>query len=671
MNKEESARKLKLYVLTGVLVACTLGLMCRAFYLQVIQQDFLRRWADSQRMKPIHLTPLRGRILDRNGACLAVSVKAASVYSQRLNHAEPIKDPMAVVRYVAPYTRKRPQELCEILTQRSAFTWLARQIPMPVGREIQKLNCPTVGIEVEGKRYYPKKELAGQLLGCVGVDSQGLEGLERYYDRILKGKEVTLVLQRDALGRTLWHEVPETQQGSAAGKDLVLTIDTRIQFFTEKALAEAVEKCGARCGIVVVMHPISGEILAMASYPPFNPNAFQHESAFARKNHAVTDSFEPGSTAKVFTMAAALEEGVVDEGRVFNCENGSYAFGGRVIHDLHKYGQLTVREILIHSSNIGATKIAELLGAPRLYRYLSAFGFGSPTSVDLPGEVSGTLRHHRQWAAVALANHAFGQGFTVTPIQLAAAFSAIANGGFLVQPHVVKEIRDPIEGGKEIRTPKVVRRVISRATSERMLAIMEGVVEEGTGKQARIPGYRVAGKTGTAQKVDPATGAYSSSRYVASFIGIVPVEKPELVVVVILDDPAVRGTGGLFAAPVFREVAWNALRYRNVVPHGGQELMDAEEVREAAVHLEQKGVSGTTGKADGGQTDFVIPDLQGFSLRKALGELERYPVTVEIKGSGRVVSQSPPPGSTVRKGDRCVLEASPVMEGAKGSVPLT
>ncbi len=669
MNREDAVRNYKLYVLAVVVAMAMCVLAARAFHLQVMKRDALRQWADSQTMKPIHLTPLRGKILDRNGSCLAMSIKAASVFSHRMNYKEPINDPMAIIQHLAPYTRKKPQELCTILNQRSGFTWLARQIPMPVGKEIQKLNCPVVGIEVEGKRYYPKKELAGQVLGCVGVDSQGLEGLERYYDKVLKGKEVTLVLQRDALGRTLWQEVSDLRQ-NAVGKDLVLTIDSRIQFFAEKALAQAVEKCGAQCGIVVAMDPMTGEVLAMASYPFFNPNAFQRESAFVKKNHAVTDSFEPGSTAKAFTIAAALEEGLVSEEKIFFCEYGSYPFGGRVIHDLHKYGNLSVCEILAHSSNIGATKVGELLGARRLYEYLSAFGFGEPTHIDLPGEVSGTLRPYHRWPSVALANHAFGQGFTVTPIQLAVAFSALVNGGFLIQPYVVKEVIDPVTGDKEIRSPRVIRRVISRKTSQRILSIMEKVVEEGTGKQAKLQGYRVAGKTGTSQKVDPATGAYSKSKYVASFVGIVPVEKPELVVVVMLDEPAVRGTGGLLAAPVFREVAWNALRYRHAVPEDDLELVEPAEVRQAEVQRElARHPLHLEGSSN--QKEFIIPDLQGRSLRKALAELEGYPVTIEIRGSGRVIAQDPPPGAIVRKGDRCVLEASPVLEEAQDTLPLT
>jgi cell division protein FtsI (penicillin-binding protein 3) len=614
-------------------------------------------------MQPVRLTPLRGRILDRLGSPLAISVKSASVYSQRTYR----KDPHRVARQIAPYTNKDPQELYEIFSRRNSFTWLARQISLSAGREIQKLGCPGIGIELEGKRYYPKKELAGQIIGFVGIDSQGLEGLELGYEKCIKGNEVTLTLQRDALGRTLWQEVPQKRE-KEVGKDLILTLDSRIQYYVERCLTEAVQRTGAISGSVVVMDPMSGEILAMASQPLFNPNRFNSSSPFAWKNHPITDSFEPGSTVKAIMLAAALEEGIVEEGHRFFCEYGRYPFGGRTIHDIHKYGELTVRDILVHSSNIGATKIAEVLGARTLCRYLRAFGFGSHTGIDLPGEVTGTLKPFQKWPRVALANHAFGQGFTVTAIQLASAFSALANGGFLMKPYVVKEIRDPCGKEGHVYSPKVVRRVISRQTSLRVMAVLEAVVTEGTGRQAQIPGYRVAGKTGTAQKVDPEGGGYSSDKYTISFIGIVPVDKPEMVVVVILDEPASPGTGGLLAAPVFRQIALNTLRYRNVMPEGSPELLDGDDKREAASQ-DRGGLENSVNQGKQGERYF--PDLYGLSLRKALQLLEGYPVSVEIQGSGRVISQRPSPGTVLHEGDRCVLEASPVTQERKDLSPLT
>ena len=671
MNKEETRKRVKLYFLMICFLGCIAALMVKAFHLQVVEREFLLKKAKVQIHKPIRLIPLRGEILDRNGSPLAISVKTTSVYSQRLGIKDKSKhsseDLSKVVRMIEPYTSKKPKELSQILLKRASFTWLARQIPMCVGRDIQNLGYPGIGIETEGKRYYPKKELAGQVVGFVGVDSQGLEGLELYYERSIKGKEVTLSLQRDALGQTLWKEIPAAHENEI-GKELILTLDSRIQFFAERALADAAQKCGAVSGSVLVMDPMTGEILAMAIQPSFNPNRFQLTPPFARRNHTVTDSFEPGSTAKAFTLAAALEEGVVEEGKTFYCENGRYAFAGRTIHDLHRYGELTVRDIIIHSSNIGATKIAEILGAKRLHRYLKGFGFGSPTGIDLPGEVGGTLRNYQKWPNIALANHAFGQGFTVTAIQMATAFSALANGGFLVQPYIVKEIRDPFGKESHTRAPEVVRRVISRATSQRVLSVLEGVVQEGTGKNARIPGYRVGGKTGTAQKVDPELGIYSSSKYVASFIGVVPVEKPELVMVVILDEPAVRGTGGSLAAPVFREVAWNALRYRNITPEGSPELLDSDP--EVIVAAQGQGrTENEVKQVQKGELSF--PDLYGLSLRKALQVIEGYPVTVEIQGSGKVISQIPLPGAVIQGGDHCVLEASPSTDHIRDVVPIT
>jgi len=657
MNTDELRRKIKLYVYMGLLAASMVGLMVKAFQLQVLKREEFASRARNQYIKPVHLTPLRGKILDRNGSPLAISVKTASVYS----HSARMKEPAKVAKIVGPCLNRDPRQLCTMFSRRGSFTWLERQIPLGVGREIERLGCPGIGIELEGKRYYPKKELAGQLIGFAGVDSQGLEGLELGYDRFLRGNQVTLTLQRDALGRTLWQEIPQVHD-KGVGKDLILTLDSRIQYFTERTLLDAVKQSGAVRGSAVVMDPMSGEILAMACQPSFNPNRFDPKSAFATKNRAITDSFEPGSTMKAMMLSAALEEGLVDEGNRFFCENGQYHFAGRVIHDIHRYGDLTVREIIVHSSNIGATKIAELIGPRTLHRYLQAFGLGSTTGIDLPGEVSGTLKPYQKWSRVALANHAFGQGFTVTAVQLASAFSALANGGFLMQPYVVKEIRDPNGKESRVHSPTVVRRVISRETSLRMMSILEAVVTEGTGRQAQIPGFRVAGKTGTAQKVDPETGGYSSDKYALSFIGIVPVEKPEMVVVVILDEPAIpRATGGMFAAPVFREIARYALRYRGVVPEGSPELLDTEEefaLEDSSAEGKRPGDS----LKQGAQGENGVPDLYGLSLRKALQLLEKYRVTVEIQGTGRVIRQSPLPGTTLNAGDRCVLEASPSAE---------
>ncbi len=662
MSREDRSLRAKIYFMLGVYVLLVLVLAARAFQHQVIKRDGYLQWARDQQLQPVKLVPLRGKIVDARGNLLAVSLKAASLFA----HPAQVENPERTAQVLARTLRLDAGELLQKLRQPVSFVWLARQLPVEDAEKVKRLALPGIGVEWEGRRYYPFRELAANVIGFAGVDSQGLEGVEIFREAVLKGKQGKLLLQQDARGRLLWQELYQDSREDSV-KEIVLTLDVRIQHFAEQALREAVEENGAAGGTIVVMDANQGDLLAIACLPTFNPNRFGAYPPELRRNRAITDAFEPGSTVKPFALAAALEEGLLNEEVRFNCERGKYFFGGHWIHDIHPYDVLTLREVIVKSSNIGTAKMAETLGSQILWKYLDAFGFGRKTGIDLPGEATGTLRHWKSWTTICLANHAFGQGFSVTALQLACAYAALTNGGWRVEPHVVREIRDEKGTVLEAWKPGPGRRVISARTSERVRAVLEGVVEEGTGKRAKLAGFRVGGKTGTAQKFEPALGIYSPNKMVCSFVGIVPIEKPEIVVVVAIDEPRGRVTGGMIAAPVFQRVASKALFYRNVeatVPEPSAPVQ-AGLFRTASLCWDSSGptaapvVAGGAAQAEHASSAWTMPELRQRTVRAALRALEGFPVQVRLEGSGILVEQDPKPGSPLEAGQVVRLTAGP------------
>jgi len=623
---------------------------------QVINRDRYLEWSREQQLKPISLKPLRGKIVDQRGGLMAVSLESGSIFA----HPAFIEDPKKIAHLLAPYLEMKPQDLYARLTKDLSFVWLARQIPLEKAQAVRRLQLSGIGMEKEGRRYYPNRELAAHLIGFVGLDFKGLEGLEWYYDKHLQGSQGRLLLQRDARGRLLW-QVVEQASGRVAGCEMTLSLDMRIQYVVERELRKAVLEAEALSGSVVVLNPLTGELLAMASMPAYNPNNFQAYKADSWRNRSITDTFEPGSTVKAVLLAAALEEGIVDEESRFYCEKGRFKYGGHQIHDMTSHETLTVREILIASSNIGVTKIADKLAAPSLWNYLNRFGFGEKTGVDLPGEQAGVLRPWKKWAKVALATHAFGQGFSVTALKLASCFGVFANGGFVVEPYVVKEIRD--ERGRLVKksSPKVIRRAVSKNTAERVRAVLEAVVQEGSGREAGLAGYRVAGKTGTAQKFDHERGEYSSSRLVVSFVGIVPADKPEMVIAVVINEPKGKATGGTLAAPVFRKIAASALYHRHVpesVPLL-DEAADTVRLCDAKTMEGENRLPEIKVMSAGRPGQWKMPELRQLSLRTAFRILEGLPVKVRLEGSGRIIRQLPEAGQFIQAGQTLTLTASP------------
>ena len=547
------------YILLHLLLAGFGVILFRLVSLQVLQAAELTARADRQHQKSVTMEGARGTVTDRHGKVFAMNVEVPSIFGVPTS----LDSPANAARSLSPVLHIRREEIEKKLRQDRHFVWLARKVEPEQGRRLEQLSIDGIGMVMEGRRFYPKGPLLAHVLGFVGMDGVGLEGLERRYESQLHGEKRLTILQRDALGRTVFPK-DLREQVPATGQALSLTIDEVIQYIAEKELEEAVDHARAKSGTIIVMEPRTGAVLAMAVSPRFDPNAVASLTADRWRNRALTDTYEPGSTMKVVVAAAALEERVMMPGSMLFGENGRMTIANTTIHDHEKLGWMTFAQMIQKSSNIGAAKTGMLVGDQRLYRYLQAFGFGQRTDIDLPGEVSGLLKAPREWGRRSLASISMGQEVGVTPLQMITAVSAIANDGVLMKPYVVAEVRD--QKGQRMKEilPQVKRRVVSPATAHTLTTIMEGVVSSGTGTKAAIPGFRVAGKTGTAQKVDPRTGTYSSALSIGSFVGFVPADAPRLTIIVVIDEPQGEAWGGVVAAPVFRRVGEQVLTYLGV-----------------------------------------------------------------------------------------------------------
>jgi len=546
-------------VLLLVMLCGFTAVLFRLVSLQVLQAAELTAKADRQHQKTVSLEGARGTVVDRHGKVLAMNMEVPSVFGI----PTALESPAKTARSLSPVLQVRTDELEKKLRQDRSFVWLARKLDPERGHRIERMPMEGIGLVMEGRRFYPKGPLLAHVLGFAGMDGEGLEGIERRYESQLRGEKRVVTLQRDAMGRTVFPK-GQAEQVPAAGHGLVLTIDEVIQYIAEKEVEEAVSKARAKSGTVIVLDPQTGAVLALAISPRFDPNSVASLTADRWRNRALTDSYEPGSTMKALVAAAALEEKVMKPNTMLYGENGRMTIANTVIHDHEKLGWMTFSQVIQKSSNIGAAKAGMALGDQRLYRYLQAFGFGQKTEIDLPGEAGGLVKHPREWGRRSLASISMGQEIGVTPIQMVSAVAALANGGVLMKPYVVSEVRDA--QGKPIRQilPQVKRRVVSPETARTVTSILEGVVTDGTGVKAAIPGFRVAGKTGTAQKIDSRTGAYSPTLFVGSFVGFVPADNPRLAMIVVIDEPQGESWGGTIAAPVFRRVGEQVLNYLGV-----------------------------------------------------------------------------------------------------------
>ncbi|HEX9667595.1 MAG TPA: penicillin-binding transpeptidase domain-containing protein [Thermodesulfobacteriota bacterium] len=593
----------------------------KALDLQVLSRERAVNLAKKQHQKSYTLLPKRGMIYDINKKELAINIDTQSIYV----NAKDIKDPEVFSKKLSEYLKLSQEAILDKINTRKPFVWIKRLVEPNIIAKIKSDNFPDLGFIEEPKRVYPNGTLVGQVLGFTNIDSKGIEGIEFKYDELLTGKPGKINVKKDARGRKIM-STPYFLEPSISGYDLVLTIDSQIQHIVEKELKEGVEKAKADRGMALLMNSETGAILAMASYPFFDPNSYKDSNSETRRNLPIWFSFEPGSTMKVFILASAMEEDKVNPDTKFDCENGRRKVGPAIIRDVHPYGVLTVAQILEKSSNICASKIGETLGREKLYDRLSSFGFGRQTGIDLSGESSGMMTKSNRWGPVELATISFGQGIAVTSIQIAAALSAIANGGYLVKPYIVEQLISP--GGKVVtkNKPEVLGKVISYDTAENITQMMEKVVESGTGKNAAISGYKVAGKTGTAQVPNPKTGGYYGNRFMSSFIGFGPTDDPKVTLVVIVENPKNGSYGGTVAAPIFKGIVEKVLFYLRVPP----------------------------------RTEFVgtkvMPDLQGKSLREILIWSENEGVEVRIKGTGYVTSQEPKAGEAIKEGTVCRVD---------------
>lgn len=530
------------------------AIVARLHHLQVDQHEVYAQRAARQQQRIVSLDPPRGTIRDARGRELAVSAEVLSVYAV----PREIEDPAAAAADLAPVVGRDRARLAHELGQRGEFVWVGRKLDRPKGRAVQELGLDGIYFVPENKRYYPMRGLAAQVIGYAGTDNQGLAGLESHYDALIAGTPARRTVLRDARQTTALHP-SLTLTHAQPGLDLELTVDASIQYVVEKELARAVSAHGARRGVAVVLEPHTGAVLAMATVPGFDPNRFASASPERWRNRAVMDAYEPGSTFKVVTAAGALEHHLFGPFDRIDCEMGAITLAHTRIRDHKPFGVLTFREVFTHSSNVGAVKTGLALGNERFHDVIQAFGFGRRTGIDLPGESHGIVPPLSRWGGLTRAYVGFGQGISVTPIQLVTAVGAIANGGRLMRPYVVARV------GEKERKPEVVGHPIAPSTVRQVRQLLEEVVEEGTGGGAAVAGYRVAGKTGTAQKPAPG-GGYSRDRVVASFVGYVPAADPALVGLVLLDEPTRGVYGGEIAAPTFARIAGQVLLYLGAPP---------------------------------------------------------------------------------------------------------
>ena len=647
----------------------------RLAYLQTAQHDWLTRRARAQQLDVEPQPAPRGLILDRQGRELARSVDVDSFYADPREVEDAEATAAALARVLNVDGGALAVRLKAAREARRGFVWLARRVEVEQARAVRGLKLKGVYSTEEQKRHYPKGALAGHVLGFVGGEEKGREkglaGVEQIYDAALTGEAGRLVFDADAKRRAFESAGSEARDG----RTLVLTIDETVQHIVERELAAALERTHAKSAAAVVLEPHTGEVLALANAPSFDPNDAGKVSAEARRNDALQNIYEPGSTFKIVAFTGALEERLITPETRIDCP-GSISLPGRVVHD-HAHGSLTATEALAKSSNVAAIKLGQKLGNERLYEYMRRLGFGTKTGVELPGETAGLVRPVSKWQPGSIGSVPIGHEVGVTPVQMAAAYATIANDGVRVAPHLVREVRDA-EGKTVSRAEPESHRVVSAETARVLRRMMEEVTLKGTARAAQLEGYTAAGKTGTAQKIDPRTRAYSQSKYVASFVGFAPIENPAVVIIVVIDEAVGLHQGGQVAAPVFREIANQVLPYLDVMPDQEPEAKapagQLAGAPAAAPVLPTATAAGRASEHEGGgvgasnlpvvaergaggigeviyasarERALVMPDLRGRSVRDVARICERLGLELEARGEGRALRQSPEVGAAV------------------------
>jgi cell division protein FtsI (penicillin-binding protein 3) len=670
----------RLLIVAGVALLWSTAIVGRLGYLQLVRYgDYLAR-AQRQQQRTIEITPQRGVIFDRNMHPLAMSVPVKSAFAVPGEIADE-----SLAAHLLSGIVNVPQDVLEERFKSSrSFAWVSRKLPPEKVEAVAALNLKGIYFQEENQRFYPKRDLAAHVLGFVDPDERGLGGLESELDKQIRGKSEKIIVMADA--RQRWFDGSEARR--ERGANVVLTLDEKIQYIAQRELGAAIAATRAAAGSVIVMNPNTGEILALANWPSFNPNAATNVPSESRMNRSVSAVYEPGSTFKLITLAAAFDQSLIRSEDVFDCEHGSIVLAGHRIHDHKPFGLLNVAGILAQSSDVGAIKIALQLGPPRFYEYIRAFGFGSPTGVDMPGESRGQFRKLENWSAISIGSISMGQEIAVTPIQLITAVSAIANGGTLYHPHVVQELRRgsqllPAEG---LLAPVEPRRVIRPETAATLRRLMEGVVLNGTGTKARLDGWTAAGKTGSAQKIDPATGRYSPTQLIASFTGFAPINNPAVTILVSLDSPVGLHEGGQVAAPVFKRIAEQVLPYLEVprdVPLNARLIQAAYKRQEATDGGSLEDFTPTDFSADFAELpadttaakpaepkapapevmmgvdeggDITLPDFTGKTMREVTALCLRLGLDPVLVGSNLATDQTPAAGANVKRGARITVQ---------------
>jgi len=581
-------------IIVGVFFAALLlAIVIKASYLQIFCYSGLTRKAANEYVRESKTHGKRGTIYDTNYKEMAVSIDVRSIaaYPPRVEDAENVS------KALAEELNLDGKSLNQKLSSKRSFVWIKRKVTPGETKAVKSLGISGVDFIPEHRRFYPNRMLASQVIGFTGMDGRGLEGIEFYYDSYLEGDADSFTFLRDALGRRFSGIGPKARSDrerpiipaidnslplprNTQGNNLVLTIDRTIQFIAESALENVTSNFSARSGMALVMDPKTGAMLALAHAPLFNPNSFGKFDQELWRNKAITDPFEPGSTMKIFTAASAIDSGICTPETIFFCEKGEYSVGEDVVHDSRPHAWLTLAKIIKYSSNIGSVKVSEAIGAERLYKTLCDFGFGGKTGIDCPGETAGSLSHYQRWSQIDVGAISFGQGLSVSAVQLVRAVSAIANKGTLMKPYIVQAITD--KNHVPIRTfrPLKIRQAISAENADAIKKMMRSVVEKGgTGNKASLSGYAVCGKTGTAQKINE-NGAYAVGKYIASFVGFAPEQDPKVAILVVVDEPMGNHYGGVVAAPVFKKIAHETLNYMNIPPQGGKDRLTASKERE-------------------------------------------------------------------------------------------
>ncbi|HKW18539.1 MAG TPA: penicillin-binding protein [Terriglobales bacterium] len=562
-SSARNSTNLRLYVLAGVFVLWCCAICLRLVYLQVFSYGKFEQRAQHQQQRTEEVSAPRGIIFDRNGQELAMSINVDSVFAV----PSEMPKPASTISLIARITKQDPRELLAKCEAAKTFCWLARKPDPEISVRIRALNLRGVYFQKEAKRYYPKGDLAAQVLGYVGMDDSGLSGIEREFDDKLHGRPGQMLISVDA--RKKWFGSVEKQP--EPGENVVLTIDDKIQYIAERELATAIQDTHAIAGTVLVENPHTGEILALANQPTFDPNNTKEITPAKLKNHAVSDVYEPGSTFKLVTIASAIDQGLARPDELIDCQRGSIVLFGHRIHDWHPWGVMPVSDVLAWSSDVGAIKIALRMGDDRMYKYIRDLGFGQQTGIELPGETRGMTKPLSRWSKISIGAIAMGQEIGISAVQLSQMVSSIANDGVLLGPRIVAGEVEPQDTPQKVAFhPTEGRRVLSTTTAALMRQMMQGVVLHGTGRKATLDGYSAAGKTGTAQKFDVTTHSYSHTKFVASFAGFAPINNPEITVVVIIDTPwaptIMQREGGWVAAPVFQRIAQQVLEYMHT-PH--------------------------------------------------------------------------------------------------------